>query len=404
MTTVIDYDLLGQSLKSVVSDELESMVAAQVEAALKQFEDSAKVRGAGLVTPDGGTADAEMKSMADFLTAIARGDAKRLTQIYGSSQIDDRGEKKALNEQTGGAGGWTVPPEFNNRLLEQAGETSLIDRLPAGRRPMEMPMSSRTLEMPMLDQSIAPAEGASAADAGVVAYWTAEAGSITETEPKFKRLQLEAHKLAGYTVASQELNSDSAQALESLLTRLFGRAIGNRRSYAFMRGDGVGKPLGVRNAPAAIAVTRAGGGNVVDKADILGMLEKQINPDNAVWLAHPFLRSTLADLQIGTNTAMAWGDIRNGYPATLMGVPILFGQHMSAPGSAFDLALIDWSYYLIGNRGGTAIAMSPHAKFLTDELTWRFTHRVDGQPWVSNKMMLADGAGSNYVSPFIYLS
>ena len=48
--------------------------------------------------------------------------------------------------------------------------------------------------------------------------------------------------------------------------------------------------------------------------------------------------------------------------------------------------------------------MSEHARFLNDEKVWRFTHRVDGQPWANNTTTLSDGAGTNTVGPFAYLT
>lgn len=408
---VIDYKQLAGALKSEVADEIKGEVADQIKAALAQFSDSAKVRSAGMVTPDGGAADPEVKSMADWLTALVRNDEKRLRLVYKSIPGEEleRGEggRKALAESNGSTGGWTVPTEFNARLLESAGEASIVDKLPAGRKPMELPMSSRTLTLPTLDQSQAPSTGGSGFDAGVYAAWTEESGAIPSTEPKFGSVELNAHKLSGYTVASNELNSDSAIALEALLVRLFGRAIGRRRSYSFLKGNGVGKPLGVFEAPARLGVTRGTGAANVETADVLSML--QLLPpgseDRAVWMAHPFLRAELAGLTIGTSSnAVVWGNIQTGTPTQLLGVPLLFGEHMAAPGQPGDLMLVDWSYYLVGNRGATVIAMSEHARFLNDDLTWRFTHRVEGQPWLKSKITLADGAGTNYVSPYVYLN
>jgi hypothetical protein len=49
-----------------------------------------------------------------------------------------------------------------------------------------------------------------------------------------------------------------------------------------------------------------------------------------------------------------------------------------------------------------AVAFSEHAAFTTDKGTWRFTKRLDGQPWLSGAITLADPQGSYTVSPFVY--
>lgn len=395
MTNIISASEVADQLQSKIEGKIDDLVAAKVSAALKAFED----RGtqAGFVTPDGGTADGAIKNFGDWLIAAKRKDEKRLREVYKST--------KSLNEQDGSEGGYTVPEQFNARLLEVAGEINPIDALSGPRAPMVLPMSSRTLTAPALEQTNAPTTGNSAMTAGVVARWTAEAGAIQETEPKFGKVNLNAHKLAGYTQASSELEADSAAALEALLIRLFGQAIGYSRLYAFLRGDGVGKPLGIYLAPAAKSVTRGTGAATYETEDLLALVSNLLpgSRGRATWFMHPYAEQYLATLTFGSSQALVYPS-QDGYPMRILGAPAYPVEFMSAPGTAFDLALIDWSYYLIGNRGQTSIASSEHVGFLTDEMTWRFTHRVDGQPWIKNKVTLSDGAGTNTVSPFVYLT
>jgi HK97 family phage major capsid protein len=402
MTTIITADDIASKLQTSLENKIEGWldekIGSAVKTALQRLE--TEPRFSGTVTLDGGTADTGIKNFADFLLAVARKDEVRLREHYKSVG------SKALNEQDGTEGGYTVPPEFNTRLLEVGSQVNPIDALSGARAPMTMPMSSRTLTMPALDQTITPSTGTSAFDAGVVAAWTAESGSIPETSPTFTPLTLNAHKLSGHTIASNELESDSAIALEQLLTRLFGQAIGRRRLHAFLRGDGTGKPLGVLNAPAAIAVSRTGSGNNFDAADV-PLMARRLYPGslvNAVWFIHPFLLSDMTSMAFGSNSLITWADIKTGAPGALFGLPYYPVEFASAPGTAGDVFLCDWSYYLIGNRGGTSIAMSDHARFLNDDRVWRFTHRVDGQPWTRGPSILSDGAGTNTVSAFTYLS
>src|SRR6185369_3710916 len=77
-----------------------------------------------------------------------------------------------------------------------------------------------------------------------------------ETEPTFKMMELKANELSSYSVSSNVLLQDAAFGLEKFLFTLFGRAVAWYEEYAFLQGNGVGKPLGVLNAPAAKSVTR----------------------------------------------------------------------------------------------------------------------------------------------------
>src|SRR5262249_48235954 len=121
---------------------------------------------------------------------------------------------------------------------------------------------SATLQIPYLDISTVQAAGVSPFFGGVQMYWTAEAQTRTETEPQFKQLELKAWELSGYSVSSNVLLQDSVIGLEKFLMTLFAQAIAWFEEYAFLQGNGVGKPLGMLNAPAAVAVNRQTGGQV----------------------------------------------------------------------------------------------------------------------------------------------
>lgn len=398
MTTIT-----SEQVAEVLRGDLSAEVQRQVHEALKTIERRQTDPAGGylIATKDGN--GAEVKSFADFLLKVrdahnGDGDAvKRLKEHYGVSRA-----AKTLNEGDGSEGGYTVPPEFDAQLREVATAFNPIDQL-GNFGPVPVTMKSRTITMPMLDQTTAPTAGNSAFNAGVVAYWGAESATIQATEPKFRNFTMNAHKLSGYTAASAELQADTVLALEALLKRLFGQAIGTNRFYAFLKGSGVGKPLGVLNSPALISVSRATP-SAVGTADLKAMYKRMIPGGKYVWMHHPFLTENLMDLSFGSNTAFAWGNVIEGVPNRLLGLPLYPAEFLSAPGTSGDLLLVDWTYYLEGKRAETQILMSEHVRWLNDETVWKFTHRCDGQPWLSAPITLSDGAGTNTVSPFISLN
>jgi HK97 family phage major capsid protein len=357
---------------------------------LKRFESEPALKNGGFITPDGGNADKNVRSFADYLTAIKRGDSKRLHEHY----------KVALAEDSGTNGGYLVPPEFSSAIRDVASEQSVVRS-----RAFVYPMAAREVTIPVLNQTTAPTAGNTSFFGGVSAAWVDEAGALTETEPTFRNMKLVAHKLGGYTLASNELLADSAVGLEALLKKLFGGAVAWYEDYAFLRGNGVGKPLGVQNAPALISVSRTGSGADFEAADVGNML-RRIPPSsmrNAVWVIHPYVIPSLIAMAGTSGSVVTWiGDMRNGMPATLLGLPIVFSEKMVVSGTAFDVLLADFSYYVVGNRDELSIAYSEHFKFTNDQGTWRFTHRVDGQPWLNDKITLSDA--SSTISPFVALS
>lgn len=401
---------IGEAIKADVGMAITDDVAqATVALVLKKLEEMPAFKTAGIISQAGGTADPETKTFADWLLAIARKDVKRLVEVYdtspGGKWLDatkgDRSIKAALAEGSLTTGGALVPPQFIAELLQLAAEDSIVRP-----RAYKQTMTSRTTQIPFLDQTTVRAAGVSSFFGGVVANWVGEGAGLTETEPTFRMLELVAHKLAGYTLSSSEALDDSAIGLEQLLKKLFASAIAWYEDYAFLRGDGIGKPLGVQNSPAAISVSRNGGGNNFELVDALAMRKRlpQVSQKNAVWVMHPFTLPDLYAFTVGSATGANWAMDLRGDPTDwkLLGLPIILSEKMAAPGSAFDVALCDFNFYVIGDRKALEIASSEHYKFTNDQMTWRFVYRVDGQPWLNAPITLADG--TNTISPFVFLT
>ena len=92
-------------------------------------------------------------------------------------------------------------------------------------------------------------------------------------------------------------------------------------------------------------------------------------------------------------------------PQTLLGAPIIVTEHCSVLGTVGDVILTDLSQYLTATKAGQAQvkqASSIHVAFLTDQLAFRFTMRVDGKGWWKSAQTQKDG--TNTVSPFVTLA
>jgi HK97 family phage major capsid protein len=241
---------------------------------------------------------------------------------------------------------------------------------------------------------------------GVQMYWTAEAQTRQETEPQFKQLELKAWELSGYSVSSNVLLQDSVVGLEKFLMTLFGKAIAWFEEYAFLQGNGVGKPQGMLTANASIAYTRAGGG-LVQFSDVAGMWSKllPISWGKAIWTFSPSVVPQLLQLKDGANRAI-FISIDQGITKSpnwsLLGRPAFPTEKVPALGTKGDLMLLDPSFYVIGDRMQIEIAASEHVNFLKNQMTWRVVERVDGQPWLDKPVTLQDAA--TQVSPFVVLT
>ncbi len=85
-----------------------------------------------------------------------------------------------------------------------------------------------------------------------------------------------------------------------------------------------------------------------------------------------------------------------------MGRPVIPLEYCATLGTVGDIMLADWSQYAVIDKGAIQSASSMHVQFTTDEMAFRFTYRIDGQPtWDS---ALTPFKGSDTQSPFIKLA
>ncbi|MFO0929153.1 MAG: phage major capsid protein [Gemmataceae bacterium] len=238
----------------------------------------------------------------------------------------------------------------------------------------------------------------------MVARWTEEATALNETEPALKQIDLTNYELSGYSKVSNTLLADSAIGLEAFLLQLFSRAIAWYEDHAFLRGNGVAKPLGVQAWPGLIAVTR-NTSSTFKLADVAGMYARLLaggDERSVCWVIHPTVLAQLVQMTGGDNVLFLGNDLHQKPIMKILNYDVVVSEKVPALGSANDVTLCDFQHYLIGDRQQLEIAYSEHVAFLTNQAVWRFVSRVGGLPWLRDKVTLADA--SSTVSPFVGLA
>lgn len=378
--------------------QMTARLSEGINGALQQFADaqSQARRNAQPVLFGAGGAGDPHKCFGDWLVHVARNDEAYLEKHYGTVRT-----KAALAEASGTTGGYLVPPDFYEGIMRVVAENTFFRK-----RAFVQPMASATLQFPYLDITTVQTAGVSPFFGGVQMAWTEEAQNRTETEPTFKMMELKAHELSGYAVSSNVLLQDAGIGLEKFLLTLFGQAVGWFEEYAFLQGNGVGKPLGILNAAASITVTR-NAANQVKFVDVAAMLSKLLpaSQRRAVWVTHPYVLAQLVQLA-DAGGHIIWvpnnGGLRDAVPGTLFGLPVITTEKVPPLGTKGDCMLIDPQMYVIGDRMQIEIAASEHVNFLKNQMTWRVVERVDGQPWLEKPITLQDAAST--VSPFVVLN
>jgi HK97 family phage major capsid protein len=307
-----------------------------------------------------------------------------------------------LGENFGDTGGFLVPEEMRPDLMEIPLEQSVIRP-----RAFTMPMASNTLRIPAIKDS----SHASNVFGGVSASWGSEGEDISSStnQPSFGQVVLDAHKLTGYTVVSNELAQDSPLAIETLLTRMFGQALAYFEDTAFINGTGAGQPQGILNSECLISVAKETGQSAATilKENLDKMYSRMLPSSigNAVWLAHNDTFPQLASLSqaVGTGGGPVWvSNMVGGPPNSIYGRPLIFTEKAQTLGTKGDIMLVDLSYYIIGDRQALTTSASPHVRFTTQETVFLFSERLDGRMWLDSA--LTPRNGSNTVSPAVALA
>lgn len=308
-------------------------------------------------------------------------------------------EKATMVENVGARGGFLVPPEFRNELMGVGGEAAVVRN-----RATIIPMARRQITLPAVDQTGTTA-GQPHVFGGLTANWTEEQGLKTQSEPTFRQLTLTAHKLVLYSRSSDELLDDEAIGLAAFLTGPMGftGAIQWFEEYAFLRGTGVGQPLGVLNAGATVSVARAADSGY-SLADFANMYQAfMATGGRGVWMLTQNAMANIIQMAGPSgNASYIWQpSARDGVPDRILGLPVIWTEKLPTSGQAGDILLANWPYYLVGDRQRTTIESTNVERFQYDETSWRCVHRVDGQPWLSAPLTLADGVSQ--ISPFVIL-
>jgi HK97 family phage major capsid protein len=296
-------------------------------------------------------------------------------------------------------GGFLVPETLRSQLLQIALESSVVRP-----RATVVPMESARVPFPMIDATT----NAGSVFGGMIAYWGEEGAELTDSNPKFGKVTLDAKKLTGLSAVPNELLADSITSFSTLIETLWPQALAFEEDNAFQTGNGVDKPLGYRGSgnPAAVAVDRATN-NEIDYIDIVNMFARMLpsSINRGVWTCSPDALPQLLTMALTVGTggnSVFVVNASESMPLSIFGRPLLITEKGGQLGARGDLAFTDLTYYLVGDRQAMTADSSTDYKFGSDKTTFRIIQRVDGQPWLKSAITPANGS-ANKLSPFVEL-
>lgn len=329
--------------------------------------------------------------------------------IWHNSQRDAATQAKlgrlrnAFSSTVPSEGGFLIPETMRAELLRVSLEMSIVRS-----RARVIPMESLRVPFPAIDST----SNVSSVYGGVVAYWTEEAAALTASQASFSRIVLDAKKLTAYTEVPNELMSDSVSSFQTFLDEIFPEALSFYEDIAFIKGTGVGEPLGAlstaNNAMVTVAKEVGQAADTIVWENIVKMYSRMLpsSLNRAVWVVSQDTFAELATmaLSVGTGGSAIW--LQNGVgdaPLTILGRPVITTE--KAPGllgDQGDISFVDFGFYLIGDRQVMSAMSSPHFKFQNDMTAFRIIERVDGRPWLQSAITPQNGGPA--LSPFVQLA
>ena len=271
----------------------------------------------------------------------------------------------ALQIGTDSEGGYLVPEEYENTLVEALEEENIFRKLAN-----VINTSSGDRKIPVV-----ASKGS--------ASWVDEEGTISDSDDAFSQVSIGAYKLGTLIKVSNELLNDSAFNLESYISKEFARRIGSKEEEAFFTGNGTGKPIGIFNATggAEIGVTTASSTSITaDEVIDLFYSLKAPYRKKAVWILNDATVKAIRKLKDKNDNYLWQPALTAGTPDTILGRPVYTSSYVpTIAAGAKTIAFGDFSYYWIADRQGRIFKKLNELYAATDQTGFVTTQRVDGK-------------------------
>ena len=234
-----------------------------------------------------------------------------------------------LQEGVDADGGYLVPVEYDNRLIQVLEEENIMRALAT--------KITTSGEHKINIAATTPA-----------ALWVEEGGALTFGDATFDQKFIDSHKLHVAIKVTEELLYDSAFDLEKYILTQFGRALANAEEDAFLNGDGKGKPYGVFDATTG--GTKVGNLAADIKADdIFDLIYKLKRPyrKGASFIMNDKTIAQIRKLKDNNGQYLWQPSLVAGEPDQIAGYKVRTSAY--APENAISFG--DYSYYNIDVRG-----------------------------------------------------
>ena len=343
------------------------------------------------------------KGFDDFVGEVRQGSQPGQVMPERLGKVVAYSKQHGMHEGMGAEGGFLVPPDFSNRLLERAeGVLDILGECDV--------IQTRTNAVDVTAYIDHDRSGTTYRYAGIVPYWPGEGAQITRSHPLERLVHIQLHKLVCLVPLTDEIIEDT-DGLASRLEMKMGEALGEEAVHSILFGTGVGQPLGMFTGAEAgtdhgfYAVAKETGqaaASIVSQ-NVLKMFSS-LYKGQGRFLYNPeaFIQLASMTIDVGTAGVPVWlpaNGLANQPNETIFGLRADRTDLCAALGTMGDIVAINPSAYLLARKGGVKTAVSIHLWFDYDETALRATFRIGGMPaW---DRALTPRKGSLLRSPFM---
>lgn len=267
-------------------------------------------------------------------------------------------ERHALLGTSGQLGGFLSPDDFRAEVVKNM--AGFVIMRTAGAR--VVPTSGSVLVFPSM------AGGTDPYSTGVAGSWRAEGSQgtdgtapATQDQPTWGQERIPVHVWQpNAVIVTRELLDDSVVPLESIISAAIAETKAHDEDYAFLRGDGQGRPRGLVDYVAASsgpAITAVNSGSnstftyngLIDLMMSLGAQYRQ----NASFICRSTAWGEIMKLKDPTDHPLLYA---NSLPDTVFGKKVFVSEHMpTVAQNAYPLIFGDNRYYCIAERSDMRI-------------------------------------------------
>lgn len=268
----------------------------------------------------------------------------------------------ALQIGTDSEGGYLVPDEYENTLIEKLHDENIIRQY------------ATVIKSSNSDKKIPVVAGYGEAT------WTDEEAAYTESDDSFGVITLGAHKLTSIIKVSEELLNDSVFDLEQYISKEFVRRMAAVEENAFINGTGTGRPTGILQTAETGKTTAAAAAITAD--EVIDLYHSLRSPyrKNAVFIANDSTVKAIRQLKDSNGMYLWQPGLKEGQPDTLIGNRIISSAYMPEIGAGKKPILFgDISYYWIADRQGRTFQRLNELYAATGQVGFRTFQRVDGK-------------------------